>query len=104
MLVFRWLSLVLVVLAVMLLVADLVGTLEKKVFVIRSLQDVIVLFGYDTKAHVIADWPLLLVNPALWIIGAPSWLTLGFLGSACAVIAPSTKRVRALPPPPPIPR
>jgi len=102
--VFRWLSLILVVIAVMLLGADLVSTLERKIFVIRSLQDVVVLFGYDTKANLLVAWPLGLANAAVWIIESPGWLILAFLGFAFAIIAPSPKAVRALPPPPPIPR
>jgi hypothetical protein len=104
MLIFRWLSLVLIVIAVMLLGADLVATLEKKIVVIRSMQQILVLFSYDAKAHLIASWYPLLVNVAVWIVEAPGWLTLAFVGFACALAAPSTKQVRALPPPPPIPR
>ena len=39
MFIFRWFSLILIVLAVMLLGADLVGTLEKHILVVRSLQE-----------------------------------------------------------------
>ena len=104
MFIFRWLSLILIVLAVMLLGADLVGTLEKKALFIRSLQDILLLFQYDTREALIANFPLQIVNVANKIIEAPSWLTLGMLGFLLAVIAPPGKHVRPLPPAPPISR
>lgn len=104
MIIFRWLSLVLIVLAVMLLGADLVGTLEKKAVVIRSLHNVVLLFNYDAKEAMVASFPPQVVNAAVTIIDAPGWLTLAFLAFSCAVIAPSSKPVRPLPPAPPIVR
>jgi hypothetical protein len=104
MFIFRWLSIVLIVVAVMLLGADLVGTLEKKALLIRSLQDVLVLFNYDAGQSLVASFPPRVVNVADLIIEAPSWLTLAVLAFFFAVIAPGTKRARPLPPPPPIPR
>jgi hypothetical protein len=104
MVIFRWLSLILIVMAVMLLGADLVGTLEKKAVVIRSLHDVLILFGYDAKAALIASLPPQVLNVAVTVVEAPSWLTLAFLAFSLAVIAPSSKPARPLPPPPPIPR
>jgi hypothetical protein len=104
MVIFRWLSLILIVLAVMLLGADLVGTLEKKAVLIRSLHDVLALFGYDAKTTLIANLSPHLLNVAVMIVEAPCWLMLAFLAFSFAVIAPSSKPVRPLPPPPPIPR
>ena len=104
MVIFRWLSLVLIVMAVMLLGADLVGTLEKKVVVIRSLHDVLALFGYDAKTALITNLSPHLLNVAVMIVEAPSWLTLTFIAFTLAIIAGSSKPVRPLPPPPPIPR
>jgi hypothetical protein len=104
MVIFRWLSLVLIVIAVMLLGADLVGTLEKKAIVIRSLQDVLALFAYDAKQTFVTNLPPQVLGVAVTIIEAPSWLTLAFIAFSLAIIAPSSKSVRPLPPPPPIPR
>ena len=104
MVIFRWLSVILIVVAVMLLGADLVGTLEKHVFTIRSLNDVILLFSYDTKAALITNFPLQVVAVGERILDAPGWLVLGILSFLSAIIAPSSKAVRPLPPPPPIPR
>jgi hypothetical protein len=103
MVVFRWLSIVFVVLAVMLLGADLVGTLERKVVVIRSIQDVLALFNYDAKAA-LGDNTSLMSAVIASLIGWPGWLMMAFWGFAFAVIAPAPKVVRPLPPPPPIPR
>ena len=104
MVVFRWLSLILIVLAVMLLGADLVGTLEKKSVVIRSLQDVLILFTYDAKEAAIAGLPPQILNLVVMIIEAPGWLTLAFFAFFFAIIAPASKNVRPLPPAPPIVR
>lgn len=104
MVVFRWLSLIFIVVAVMLLGADLVGTLEKKAIVIRSLYEIVVLFNYDAKPWLIETFPAQVVNGVVMVIEAPGWLTLGFLAFAFTIIAPPSKPVRPLPPPPPIPR
>jgi hypothetical protein len=104
MVIFRWLSLILIVMAVMLLGADLVATLEKKAVVIRSLHDVLALFGYHARDSLIANLPSQLLNVAVTIVEAPSWLTLAFVAFSLAIIAGSSKPVRPLPPPPPIPR
>ena len=104
MFILRWLSLILVVLAVMLLGADLVGTLEKHTVVIRSLQDVVMLFSYDTKEALISHFPQQIVAVGNIILDSPGWLVFAILSFLFAIIAPSSKVVRPLPPPPPIPR
>ena len=104
MIIFRWLSLILIVLAVMLLGADLIGTLEKQALVLRSLQDVILLFSYNMKDALIANAPQQIVIVVLKIIETPGWMVLAIVSFLFAIIAPSSKVVRPLPPPPPIPR
>jgi hypothetical protein len=104
MFIFRWLSLILIVLAVMLLGADLIGTLEKHVLVLRSLQDVVLLFGYNMKDALIGNAPEQIVVVVLKIIESPGWLVFAIVSFLFAIIAPSSKVVRPLPPPPPIPR
>jgi hypothetical protein len=89
---------------VMLLGADLVGTLEKKVVVLRSLHDILVLFNYDAKQIMVVSFPPQVLNVAVTIIDAPGWLTLAVLAFFFAIISPAGKPVRPLPPPPPIPR
>jgi len=100
MVIVRWLSLVLIVVAVMLLGADLIGSLEKKAIIIRSLHDVLVLFNYDAKPSLIATFPPQVANVAGWIIDSPGWLILAFLAFSFAILAPAPKPVRPLPPPP----
>jgi hypothetical protein len=104
MFIFRWLSVVLIVLAIMLLGADLVATLEKHVLVIRSLQDVIMLFSYDTKAALISHFPQQIVAAGNIILDSPGWIVFAIIAFIFGIIAPSSKAVRPLPPPPPIPR
>ena len=104
MFIFRWLSIVFIVTAVMLLGADLVGTLEKKAVVIRSLQNVLLLFNYDATQALVANFPPQLVRVSVMIIETPGWITFSLLAFVFAVIAPTPKPVRPLPPPPPIPR
>jgi hypothetical protein len=104
MFIFRWLSIVFIVMAVMLLGADLVGTLEKKALVIRSLQAVLLLFNYDATQALVANFPPQVVQVSVMIVETPSWITFSLLAFFFAVIAPSGKPVRPLPPPPPIPR
>jgi hypothetical protein len=104
MFIFRWLSIVLIVLAVMLLGADLIGTLEKKVLVIRSLHDVMVLFNYDATKAMVANFPSAVLGLTVGLISLPGWATLSVLAFVFAVIAPTPKPYRPLPPPPPIPR
>jgi len=57
MFIIRWLSLVLRVIAVMLLGADLVSTLEKHALFIRSIEQILMLFGADAKLAVQANFP-----------------------------------------------
>jgi hypothetical protein len=104
MFIFRWLSIVFIVTAVMLLGADLVGTLEKKALVIRSLQNVLLLFNYDATQALVANLPPQVVHVTVMIIETPGWITFSLLAFVFAVIAPVPKPVRPLPPPPPIPR
>jgi hypothetical protein len=104
MFIFRWLSIVFIVTAVMLLGADLVGTLEKKALVIRSLQSVLLLFNYDATQAFVANFPRQLVQVAVFIVEAPGWITFSLLAFVFAILAPAPKPVRPLPPPPPIPR
>jgi hypothetical protein len=104
MFIFRWFSIVFIVTAVMLLGADLVGTLEKKTVVIRSLQNVMMLFNYDATQALITNFPPQVVRVSVMVIEAPGWITFALLAFVFAVIAPTPKPVRPLPPPPPIPR
>ena len=104
MFIIRWLSVVLIVISLMLLGADVVNTLEKHgELVIRSLEAIIMIFGYDAKATLQGNLPPQLANVCLSIIAWPGWLTIGGLGVLLALIAPAPRAApRAAPPP--IPR
>ena len=79
MFIFRWLSIVFIVTAVMLLGADLIGTLEKKALVIRSLQNVLLLFNYDATQAFVANFPPQLVRVSVAIVETPGWITFSLL-------------------------
>jgi len=105
MFIIRWFSLVLMVIALMLLGADLVNTLEKHgELVIRSLEQVLMLFSIDAKLYVQTNFPPQLANACIMMIGWPSWVILGVLGVILALIAPATKKPVKAPPTPPISR
>jgi hypothetical protein len=105
MFIIRWFSLVLMVIALMLLGADVVNTLEKHgELVMRSLEQILMLFAIDSKLWVQTNLPPQLANVCILIIGWPSWLTFGVLGVILALIAPATKKAVKAPPTPPISR
>ncbi len=106
MFIIRWLSVILIVVSLMLLGADVVNTLEKHgELVVRPLEAIIMLFGYDAKAAIQGSFPPQLANVCLPIIAWPGWLIVGSVGVVLALLAPAPRpAVRALPPAPPIPR
>jgi hypothetical protein len=106
MFIIRWLSVVLIVISLMLLGADVVNTLEKHgELVIRSLEMIIMIFGYDAKSAIQGNIPPQLANVLLSIIAWPGWLTIGGLGVLLALIAPQPRTARrSAPPVPPISR
>jgi hypothetical protein len=105
MFIIRWLSLVLIVIAVMLLGADLVSTLEKHALFIRSVEQILMLFGADAKLAVQSNFPSLIANVYTTLIGWPGWAMFGLLGVIFALIASTPRKPsRPLPSPPPIVR
>ena len=105
MFIIRWFSLVLMVVALMLLGADVVNTLEKHgELVMRSLEQILMLFAIDSKLWVQNNLPPQLANVCITIISWPSWLTFGVLGVILALIAPATKKSVKKQAPPPISR
>ncbi len=103
MVIFRLIGLVLLVLALMLLGADVVSTLEAKgMTVIRSLDGILALFGMDAHA-----WAAQRLTPALapifaTILSWPGWAVLGVPGAILGMLAaPRRERYRLPPPIPP---
>src|SRR5207237_9116819 len=95
MVLFRWLSLTLIVLALMLLGADIVSTLEAgSGVIIRSLDKVLLLFNMDLKPWVQNTFSPSVANVLLSILSSPAWVTLGILGIVFSFIAPA-RRERA---------
>jgi hypothetical protein len=103
MLVFRFIGLVLVVFALMLLGADVVSTLEKNGgTTIRSFDQILLLLGADMTAWIQQQLPPLIGSALLAVLSWPGWVVLGIPGILLGVVgAPSRNKGRAPPPPPP---
>jgi hypothetical protein len=103
MVIFRFIGLFLIVLALMLLGADVVSTLEKSGgTTIRSLDQILLLLGADTTVWIQQQLPPLAASALLAILSWPGWAVLGVPGVLLGMLgAPARKKGRAPPPPPP---
>ena len=89
---FRWLSLLLIVVALMLLGADVVSTLESPAgVVVRSLDKVLLLAGVDGKIWVQARFAPAIANALLAILASPGWAVIGIVGVVLALITPGRR-------------
>jgi hypothetical protein len=95
--VLRWLSLVLLVLALMLLGADAVDTIELRGngTVVRPLDMILMLFGIDAAGWVRAHAASWLVEPGLAILSAPGWVSIGIPGVLLSLL-PGRKPAKPL--------
>jgi hypothetical protein len=102
MLIFRIVGLFLIVVALMLLGADLVSTLEANGgTTIRSFAQILALLGADTNSW-IARMPQLIATILGAVFSWPGWAVLGIPGVLLGLVGgPARKKHRALPPPPP---
>ena len=97
----RWLSLILVVLAVMLIGADVVTTLERGgVIVMRSFDQILMLFGAGSATWVQRGVPQSIVDAARVVFSWPAWLLFGLPGGVLALLVPEKDKEDPLPPPP----
>jgi hypothetical protein len=95
MFIFRWLSLILIVVALMLLGADIVSTLERNgVAVVRSFAQILLLFGVDAIGWLRNGLPGRAAAIGLSVMSGPAWLVVGVPG---AVLAALTSRPRKNP-------
>ena len=79
--VLRWISLILIVVALMLLGADIVSTLEREDgAVLRSLDGVLALVGASPRDWIEANLPNLAAWSVVTLMSAPGWMSLGVLG------------------------
>jgi hypothetical protein len=103
MMIFRFIGLFLIVLALMLLGADLVSTLEKNGgTTIRSFDQIMLLLGADMTVWLQQKLPPLIANALLAVFSWPGWVVLGIPGILLGLLgAPSRNKGRAPPPPPP---
>ena len=104
--IFRFLSLVLIVVALMLLGADVVTTLEKGgVTVVRSFDQILMLFGIKAQDALPENTPVPFV--ALWmtLLSWPGWGVIGVPGTLLGIVTAGPRKRKPPPPtPPPIVR
>ena len=102
MVIFRLIGLLLIVLALMLLGADLVSTLEKNgETVIRSFDQILMLFGLDASL-----WVQQHVSPLRIVLFWPGWAVLGIPGIFLGMVSAGRrekKGYRHPPSSPPLP-
>lgn len=91
----RLISLVLIVLALMLLGADIVSTLEMPgKIVVRSFDHILMLLHADAVPWVQMNLPPWLASASLAVLSSPCWAIFGILGVVLSLITP-TRRHRA---------
>jgi hypothetical protein len=102
----RFISLVLIVVALMLLGADVVTTLEQGgQTMVRSFDQVLKLVGIDAMTALAQDAPSQFV--ALWtaVLSWPGWAVIGVPGALLGIVASGPRKPPKAPPaPPPIVR
>ena len=97
----RFLSLVLIVLALMLLGADVVSTLEQGGgTMVRSFADVLKLVGVNAVNALPGDAPPQFVSVWMTLISWPGWAVLGVPGALLGIVASGPRKT---PPPPAAP-
>src|SRR5215468_8089424 len=93
--VIRVLSLGLIVIALMLLGADVVNTLEMPGhLVVRSLDRILMLFGIDMTPWVPMNFPPWATNASLTVLASPAWVATGILGVILSILVPSRSHAR----------
>ena len=98
--IFRFIGLVLIVLALMLLGADVVSTLENNgEAVIRSLDRILRLAGVDAKTWLQQQLAPLAANTAIAILSWPGWAVLGAPGAILGILGAPRRERRPLAPP-----
>ena len=94
---FRWFSLTLIVLAFMLLGADIISTLEMgSGVVVRPMDKILLLFGLDAKPWVQASFSPNVSSALVAVLSLPGWATLGVVGVILTLLVPP-RRERAEP-------
>jgi hypothetical protein len=102
MIVLRLIGFALIVLALMLLGADLISTLEKNGgTVIRSLDQILVLLHADPKPWLQRELSLPFANALLLVLSWPGWAVLGIIGAALGMLGAGHREPRSSRQPPP---
>ena len=103
----RVISVFLIVIALMLLGADVVSSLEQSGgTVVRSFNHILMLCGFDAEVWFVQNLPPQVAEICTDIFSAPAWVVIGGLGTLLGLIsAGRSGRSSRLPPPlPPIHR
>ena len=101
MIIFRLLGLLLIVLALMLLGADVISTLEKNgEIIIRSLDQILLLLGIDSIPWFEQKLGPQFAHGMAIIFSWPAWAVLGVPGVLLGMLAANPRQRRHLPPPP----
>lgn len=95
MIVLRWFSLSLIVLALMLLGADIISTLEAgSGVVVRSLDKVLLLFNLDPKPWIQTAFSSSIANAVIAVLLSPGWAIFGIAGVFLTLILPGRRERR----------
>src|SRR5215467_10430943 len=98
MVLFRWFSLTLIVLAFMLLGADIISTLEMGTgVVVRPMDKVLLLFGLDVKPWLQASFSPNVANALVAVLSLPGWVTLGVAGLMMTLLIAPRRELAAEP-------
>jgi hypothetical protein len=92
----RFLSLILIVVALMLLGADVVSSLEKGGAVVRSLSQILQLLGFDANLWLQQAFLPAFANACIAVFSLPGWAVLGIPGAVFGLMSIARRR----PPPP----
>jgi hypothetical protein len=101
----RFLSLVLIVVALMLLGADVVSSLEKgDEPIVRSLSQILLLLGFDANQWFERELLPAFANACIAVFSLPGWVVLGIPAAALGLTSIGRHASRPPPSPPPVER
>jgi hypothetical protein len=100
----RVISVLLIVIALMLLGADVVSSLEQAGgTVVRSLDRILLLFGFDAELWFAQKLPPEFAQICIAIVSGPGWAVTGLPGTLLGLVAAGRSERRPPPKPPALP-
>jgi hypothetical protein len=105
MVILRVISVLLIVIALMLLGADVVSSLEQSGggTVLRSFSRILMLFGFDAEQWLAQHLPPQFVQICIRIISGPGWVVVGVPGALLGLLSAGRSERRPPPKPPALP-